>query len=56
LIDHRGDCNAQPCTCGAKARAATRRYHREHPEMAKSQIIQQPILAERLGIAGDEDE
>lgn len=21
MIDHRGDCNAQPCTCGAKAAA-----------------------------------
>lgn len=41
-----------PCTCGARARVWAKR----NAELKAGQVIQDPILADRLGIAGDEDE
>lgn len=52
VIDHRGDCTALPCTCGARARVWAKR----NAELKAGQVIQDMILADRLGIAGDEDE
>ena len=52
MIDHLGDCTAMPCICGARARVLAKR----NAELKAAQIIQESLLAERLGIAGSKDE